>query len=199
MAPLPSDKVLLQVCSVMEDINSVHGPVSSEMEGLLYRVELCSNSLMIPKGTYPIFLERELAARNRAITLGELCGQEVQLKGAGRTPYSRRADGRAVLRSSIREFLMSEAMHFLNIPTTRALSCVATGAGTNTQVAESKQQVFMFRFASLSSDMQEYTETCSTTAIRKWSQELLFAVYRHHSFVLVPLNCPRSEVARIWL
>ena len=52
---------------------------------------------------------------------------ELQLKGAGETPYSRMADGRAVLRSSIREFLCSEAMHHLGVPTTRALSLVATG------------------------------------------------------------------------
>ncbi len=68
----------------------------------------------------------------RAITLGEVinsAGQrwELQLKGAGPTPYSRSADGRAVLRSSIREFLCSEAMHHLGVPTTRALSLVATG------------------------------------------------------------------------
>ena len=68
----------------------------------------------------------------RAITLGETInarGQrwELQLKGAGPTPYSRNADGRAVLRSSIREFLCSEAMHHLGVPTTRALSLVATG------------------------------------------------------------------------
>ena len=68
----------------------------------------------------------------RAITLGEAIGAsgerwELQLKGAGRTPYSRTADGRAVLRSSIREFLCSEAMHHLGVPTTRALCLVATG------------------------------------------------------------------------
>jgi uncharacterized protein YdiU (UPF0061 family) len=67
----------------------------------------------------------------RAITLGELTPSgerwELQLKGAGPTPYSRTADGRAVLRSSVREFLCSEAMHFLGVPTTRALSLVATG------------------------------------------------------------------------
>ncbi len=51
---------------------------------------------------------------------------ELQLKGAGRTPYSRMADGRAVLRSSIREFLCSEAMYGLGIPTTRALAVVAS-------------------------------------------------------------------------
>ena len=67
----------------------------------------------------------------RAILLGELRnaageGWEVQLKGAGRTPYSRGGDGRAVLRSSIREFLCSEAMHALGIPTTRALAIVGS-------------------------------------------------------------------------
>ena len=68
----------------------------------------------------------------RAINLGETVssrGQRrtLQLKGAGPTPYSRTADGLAVLRSSIREFLCSEAMHHLGVPTTRALSLVATG------------------------------------------------------------------------
>ncbi|MBE5270527.1 YdiU family protein [Stenotrophomonas sp. B2] len=68
----------------------------------------------------------------RAISLGELVAPdgrhwELQLKGAGPTPYSRGADGRAVLRSSIREFLCSEAMHHLGVPTTRALSLVGTG------------------------------------------------------------------------
>lgn len=54
---------------------------------------------------------------------------ELQLKGAGATPYSRTADGRAVLRSSLREFVASEAMLALGVPTTRALCLVATGAG----------------------------------------------------------------------
>jgi uncharacterized protein YdiU (UPF0061 family) len=68
----------------------------------------------------------------RAITLGEAINAggerwELQLKGAGPTPFSRTADGRAVLRSSVREFLCSEAMHHLGVPTTRALSLVATG------------------------------------------------------------------------
>ncbi|WP_321791103.1 protein adenylyltransferase SelO [Caballeronia sp. J97] len=66
----------------------------------------------------------------RALTLGEAerdgARLEVQLKGAGRTPYSRMGDGRAVLRSSIREFLCSEAMHHLGIPTTRALAVIGS-------------------------------------------------------------------------
>lgn len=67
----------------------------------------------------------------RALLLGEVRGAdgspwEIQLKGAGRTPYSRQGDGRAVLRSSIREFLCSEAMAGLGVPTTRALSVVGS-------------------------------------------------------------------------
>lgn len=65
----------------------------------------------------------------RALLLGETDGGlEIQLKGAGRTPYSRMGDGRAVLRSSIREFLCSEAMHGLGIPTTRALCVTGSDA-----------------------------------------------------------------------
>jgi uncharacterized protein YdiU (UPF0061 family) len=68
----------------------------------------------------------------RAINLGEAINKKgkrwvLQLKGAGPTPYSRSADGYAVLRSSIREFLCSEAMFYLGVPTTRALSLVLTG------------------------------------------------------------------------
>jgi serine/tyrosine/threonine adenylyltransferase len=68
----------------------------------------------------------------RAITLTEIQSNngnryELQLKGAGPTPYSRNADGRAVMRSSLREFVCSEAMHHLGIATTRALSLIATG------------------------------------------------------------------------
>ncbi|BBO91855.1 protein adenylyltransferase SelO [Desulfosarcina ovata] len=68
----------------------------------------------------------------RAINLGEVVNRDgrrwvLQLKGAGPTPYSRTADGLAVLRSSIREFLCSEAMFHLGVPTTRALSLTLTG------------------------------------------------------------------------
>jgi len=67
----------------------------------------------------------------RAIMLGEYVNDkgeriELQLKGAGKTPYSRFGDGRAVLRSSIREFLCSEAMHHLDVPTSRAAAIIVT-------------------------------------------------------------------------
>jgi serine/tyrosine/threonine adenylyltransferase len=75
----------------------------------------------------------------RAISIAEITGAndedgtafELQLKGAGTTPFHRGADGRAVFRSSIREFLASEAMHYLNVPTTRALSLVVSGTATS--------------------------------------------------------------------
>jgi len=63
----------------------------------------------------------------RAINLGETKGWNLQLKGAGPTLYSRQGDGRAVIRSSLREYLMSEAMHGLGVPTTRALALIGSG------------------------------------------------------------------------
>lgn len=67
----------------------------------------------------------------RAILLGEYRNRrgehwELQLKGSGKTPYSRAGDGRAVLRSSVREFLASEAMHYLGVPTSRAVGLVVS-------------------------------------------------------------------------
>jgi len=79
----------------------------------------------------------------RAILLGEIqtaknpsSTQEIQLKGAGRTPYSRGGDGRAVLRSSVREFLCCEAMHGLGIPTTRALCVTGSDAVVRREALE---------------------------------------------------------------
>ncbi|NTV11580.1 MAG: hypothetical protein HGA47_12540, partial [Zoogloea sp.] len=76
----------------------------------------------------------------RAHLLGEVSspagGWELQLKGAGQTPYSRFADGRAVLRSSIREFLCSEAMAALGVPTTRALCIVGSDAPVRREAIE---------------------------------------------------------------
>jgi uncharacterized protein YdiU (UPF0061 family) len=77
----------------------------------------------------------------RAILLGELSNRagerwEVQLKGSGITPYSRRGDGRAVLRSCIREYLCSEAMHGLGIPTSRALCIVGSDEPVYRETAE---------------------------------------------------------------
>ncbi|MEE9388400.1 MAG: YdiU family protein [Paracoccaceae bacterium] len=76
----------------------------------------------------------------RALLLGEVVDttgkrRDIQLKGSGRTPYSRGGDGKAWLGPVLREYLVSEAMHALNIPTTRALAVVATGENVQRETA----------------------------------------------------------------
>jgi uncharacterized protein YdiU (UPF0061 family) len=101
------------------------------------------NGTFIPEGTRPFsmcyaghqfghFIPR--LGDGRAINLGSINGWQLQTKGSGETLYSRMADGRAVLRSSIREYLMSEAMHHLGIPTTRALGII----GSKTKVVRDR-------------------------------------------------------------
>ena len=97
----------------------------------------------------------------RAVLLGEVVGidgrrRDIQLKGAGRTPFSRGGDGRAALGPVLREYLVSEAMHALGIPTTRALAAVLTGepvlreevlpGAVITRVASSHIRVGTFEF-----------------------------------------------------
>jgi uncharacterized protein YdiU (UPF0061 family) len=105
----------------------------------------------------------------RAILLGELIDsggarRDVQLKGAGPTPYSRRGDGRAALGPVLREYLVSEAMHTLGIPTTRALAAVTTGekvrretmlpGGVLTRIASSHIRVGTFQFFASRGDVE---------------------------------------------
>jgi uncharacterized protein YdiU (UPF0061 family) len=93
------------------------------------------NGTFIPKGVRPFSMcyaghqFGHYAPRlgdGRAINLGSTNGWHLQTKGSGETRYSRSADGRAAMRSSIREYLMSEAMHHLGIPTTRALGIIGS-------------------------------------------------------------------------
>lgn len=103
----------------------------------------------------------------RAVLLGEVNGangrRDIQLKGAGRTPFSRNGDGRAWLGPVLREYLVSEAMHRLHIPTTRALAAVRTGAPVQretvlpgavlTRVAASHIRVGTFQFFAARGDV----------------------------------------------
>lgn len=103
----------------------------------------------------------------RAILLGEVTDtrgikRDIQLKGAGQTPFSRRGDGRAALGPVLREYLVSEAMHALGIPTTRALAAVATGetvwrdkalpGAVLTRVAASHLRIGTFQFFAAQGD-----------------------------------------------
>ena len=105
----------------------------------------------------------------RAILLGEVVDRngerrDIQLKGAGRTPFSRRGDGRAALGPVLREYLVSEAMHALGIPTTRALAVVSTGepvyrdrqlpGAVLTRVASSHIRVGTFQYFAARGDME---------------------------------------------
>ncbi len=105
----------------------------------------------------------------RAVLLGDVVGQdgqnyEIQLKGSGRTVYSRNGDGRSALGPVLREYLVSEAMHCLGVPTTRALAAVATGdpvyrevvlpGGILTRVASSFVRVGTFEFHARRSDQE---------------------------------------------
>ena len=129
----------------------------------------------------------------RAITLGELISNDVtfelQLKGAGHTPYSRFADGKAVLRSSIREFLCSEAMHHLGVPTTRALSLCTTGESVMRDVMYNGNKALeqgavvcrvapsFLRFGSF----QIHTSTGDATTLRKLVDHTLLHHFPEHS------------------
>lgn len=126
----------------------------------------------IPQGAEPIaqayaghqFGHFSMLGDGRAILMGEHLGpdgsrQDIQLKGPGRTAYSRRGDGRAALGPMLREYLISEAMHFLRIPTTRSLAVVTTGetvfrdqelpGAVLTRIAASHIRVGTFEYAAM--------------------------------------------------
>lgn len=117
----------------------------------------------------------------RAILLGEVVGRDglrrdIQLKGAGRTPFSRRGDGRAALGPVLREYVVSEAMFALGIPTTRALAAVTTGevvarelvlpGAVFTRVAASHIRVGTFQFFAARAD-REALQLLSTYALAR--------------------------------
>lgn len=105
----------------------------------------------------------------RAILLGEVIGRDgqrrdLQLKGSGPTPFSRRGDGRAALGPVLREYIVAEAMHALGVPTTRALAAIASGehvlrerplpGGVLTRVAASHIRVGTFQFFAARGDTE---------------------------------------------
>lgn len=115
----------------------------------------------------------------RALLLGEVKGRDIQLKGSGRTAFSRGGDGKAALGPALREYLISEAMHALGIPATRALAVVRTGEKVEretpldgaifTRVAASHLRVGTFEYFSVRDD---------TEALRMLAD---FAIARHYS------------------
>ena len=146
----------------------------------------------IPEKAYPIaqayaghqFGHFTLLGDGRAVLLGEqirLDGErfDIQFKGSGQTPYSKRGDGRAALGPMLREYIISEAMHALNIPTTRSLAVVASGdvvmrdevlpGAILTRVAKSHIRVGTFQFASTLNDVNQLKILADYTIDRHYS------------------------------
>ena len=135
----------------------------------------------------------------RAILLGEVIGadgvrRDIQLKGSGPTPYSRRGDGRAWLGPVLREYLVSEAMHALGVPTTRALAAVTTGENVYreqvlpgaviTRVAQSHIRVGTFQYFSARGDV---------TALQALTDHV---ISRHYPTATGPADLLDQVVAR---
>ena len=136
----------------------------------------------------------------RALSLGELetpmGRQDWQLKGAGPTPYSRRGDGRAVLRSSIREYLCSEAMHGLGIPTTRALALCASDLPVWRETAETAAVVTrvapsFIRFG----HFEHFAATGDTGALKR----LLQSVIDQYFPDIARQHMPLEQATLAWL
>jgi uncharacterized protein YdiU (UPF0061 family) len=167
--PVPRPEMVIfnepLACSLGLEAKELRGSVGAEIFG--------GNRL--PKGAAPIaqayaghqFGYFTNLGDGRAILLGEQITPDakrfdIQLKGAGQTPYSRRGDGRAALGPMLREYLVSEAMHHLGIPTTRSLAVVATGerivreevlpGAVLTRVAASHLRVGTFEYAAAMKD-----------------------------------------------
>jgi uncharacterized protein YdiU (UPF0061 family) len=147
----------------------------------------------IPQGAEPIaqayaghqFGHFTMLGDGRAILLGEhlgpdSCRWDIQLKGSGRTPYSRRGDGRAALGPMLREYLISEAMHALGIPTTRSLAVVSTGetvfreealpGAVLTRIAASHIRVGTFEYAAMQQDSESLQALADYTIHRHYPE-----------------------------
>ena len=126
-----------------------------------------------------------LLGDGRAVLLGEHINPEgdhfdIQFKGSGQTPYSRRGDGRAALGPMLREFIISEAMNALKIPTTRSLAVVTTGESVMrdevlpgailTRVAKSHIRVGTFQFASTLNDINKLKALADYTIDRHYPE-----------------------------
>ena len=174
----------------------------------------------IPQGAEPIaqayaghqFGHFTMLGDGRAILLGEHLGPDekrwdVQLKGAGRTAYSRRGDGRAALGPMLREYIISEAMHGLRIPTTRSLAVAATGesvfrgedlpGAVLTRIAASHIRVGTFEYAAMEQNAAALRELAEYT-IQRHCPELAGVSNPYRSFLGEVIERQASLVAK-WM
>lgn len=162
-----------------------------KLDDYLYQEPLGGNGLL--PGSIPFsqayaghqFGHFTMLGDGRAHVLGEQVLEsgaryDVQLKGSGRTPYSRGGDGRATAQAMVREFIMSEAMHYLGIPTTRSLSVVLTGlpvfreevnhGAVLTRVAASHIRVGTFEYAYYFLDLEHLKKLADYTIQRHFPE-----------------------------
>lgn len=137
----------------------------------------------------------------RALLLGEIDTptgvQELQLKGSGPTPFSRMGDGRAVLRSSIREFLCSEAMAALGIPTTRALAVIGSPSPVRRETLETAAVVT--RIAPSFLRFGHFEHGCHTLGDLSVLRRLVDAVIHHYFSALTNEHTAGDEGYGLWL
>jgi uncharacterized protein YdiU (UPF0061 family) len=149
----------------------------------------------VPKGAKPLsqayaghqFGHFNMLGDGRAILLGEQIDSlgnrfDMQLKGSGRTPFSRGGDGRATLYSMLREYLISESMHYLGIPTTRSLAVVSTGEQVHrgpihdgavlTRIASSHIRVGTFEYARNFGSIEDLKSLTDYTILRHYPKIL---------------------------
>ncbi len=170
--PVKSPSIIILNTSLCEELNLNPKELFSQ-DG----VNILSGN-QIPKDAFPLAMAYgghqfghwvAQLGDGRAILLGEITGRnnikyDFQLKGSGITPYSRNGDGRSALGPVIREYLVSESMHHLNIPTTRSLSIVKTGeyvmrdqilpGGILTRISQSHIRVGTFQYFFAKNDLQ---------------------------------------------
>ena len=148
----------------------------------------------------------------RAILLGDLLDREgkprdIQLKGAGRTPYSRGGDGRAAIGPVLREYVVSEAMHALGIPSTRALAAIASGewvyredklpGAILTRVANSHLRVGTFQFFAARDDLDGVRQLADY-AIARHYPDAMQADNRYRAFLDQVISAQASLIAK-WM
>lgn len=151
--------------------------------------QIFSGQILLPKST-PISLAYAgfqfghpvpQLGDGRALLLGQSDGFDIQLKGSGPTPFSRNGDGKSALGPVIREYIVSEAMHHLGVPTTRALCAVTTGedvfrqqgaepGGIFTRVADSHLRVGTFQYFAFQNDIESIVTLLDYTIERHYPE-----------------------------
>ena len=149
----------------------------------------------------------------RAVLIGEIIAKDgkrydLQLKGSGKTMYSRQGDGRAPLGPVIREYIISEAMYHLGIPTTRALSIISTGefverekiepGGVLARISSSHIRIGTFEFFSARKDFNALKKIADYT-IRRHYPEILSKNKNNYSLLLEKVILSQAKLISQWM